>query len=318
MEQELEPIQLEELGLCVDSHGSAIGMPQLCGEWIPNQIFWLVIALIVMYYVLSRIAIPRIAAVLAERQGTITNDIAAAEELKAKAADAEKAYDKALADARAEANRIADETRARIQADLDAEMAKADERIAAKTISHEDLSDALQASPHGDKPADVSVLIDAAKTDRPPRSARATVAELCTRQSGMDWTALIADRLGAWAGDYFDRGQALWAAPRGKSAWAAWRAFATHDLTPEFMGLRGFAAFVADASDDPFEAMARASARLGLSEASLDLYFHQLLLSLGGWSQYARYTLWRAELAGGTDSTITDLLAIRLLWEEAL
>ena len=137
MEQELEPIQLEELGLCVDSHGSAIGMPQLCGEWIPNQIFWLVIALIVMYYVLSRIAIPRIAAVLAERQGTITNDIAAAEELKAKAADAEKAYDKALADARAEANRIADETRARIQADLDAEMAKADERIAAKTAESE-------------------------------------------------------------------------------------------------------------------------------------------------------------------------------------
>ena len=37
-----------------------------------------------IYFVLSRIALPRIANVLAERQGTITNDIAAAEELKVK------------------------------------------------------------------------------------------------------------------------------------------------------------------------------------------------------------------------------------------
>jgi uncharacterized protein YbcC (UPF0753/DUF2309 family) len=31
-----------------------------------------------------------------------------------------------------------------------------------------------------------------------------------------------------------------------------------------------------------------------------------------------RYHLWQAELAGGTDDTLTDLLTIRLLWEEAL
>jgi hypothetical protein len=31
-----------------------------------------------------------------------------------------------------------------------------------------------------------------------------------------------------------------------------------------------------------------------------------------------RYHLWQAELAGGTDATLTDLLTIRLLWEEAL
>ena len=45
---------------------------------------------------------------------------------------------------------------------------------------------------------------------------------------------------------------------------------------------------------------------------------HQLLMSLGGWAQFARYELWRAELAGTTDHTLIDLLAIRLLWEEAL
>ena len=28
---------------CIDGYGSAIGMPQLCGEWMANQIFWLVV-----------------------------------------------------------------------------------------------------------------------------------------------------------------------------------------------------------------------------------------------------------------------------------
>src|SRR6056297_2020628 len=85
-------------GTCVVD-GSAVGMPQLCFDWWGNQIFWLAIALIATFFILSRIALPRIAAVLAERQGTITNDLAAAEDLKAKAVEAEEAYNKALADA---------------------------------------------------------------------------------------------------------------------------------------------------------------------------------------------------------------------------
>ncbi|MGR3802179.1 F0F1 ATP synthase subunit B' [Marinibacterium profundimaris] len=132
-----EPIYEEAAGICVDSHGAAIGMPQLCGEWMPNQIFWLVIALIVIYLVLTRVALPRIAGILADRAGTITNDLAAAEDLKAKAVDAEKAYEKALADARSEAQRIATETRAEIQSDLDDAIAEADKKIAEKSAESE-------------------------------------------------------------------------------------------------------------------------------------------------------------------------------------
>ena len=111
---------------------SAPGMPQLDFSNWGNQIFWLLITLVVIYLVLSRIALPRIAAVLAERQGTITNDIAAAEELKAKAVEAEEAYNKALADARTEAHRIVAEAKAEIQAELDVATDKADAEIAAK------------------------------------------------------------------------------------------------------------------------------------------------------------------------------------------
>ncbi|ARE41119.1 ATP synthase B' chain [Rhodovulum sp. P5] len=112
-------------------------MPQLDFSTYPNQIFWLIVTLVVIYFVLSRIALPRIGAVLAERQGTISNDIAAAEELKLQAQEAEKAYEKALADARAEAQRIVAETKAEIKADLDAATAKADAEIAAKSAEAE-------------------------------------------------------------------------------------------------------------------------------------------------------------------------------------
>ena len=115
-----------------EGDAAASGMPQLDFATYPNQIFWLLIALVAIYFLLSRVALPRIGAVLAERQGTITTNVAAAEELKLKAAEAERAYDKALADARAEAARIADENKAALQADLDEAMEKADAEIAAQ------------------------------------------------------------------------------------------------------------------------------------------------------------------------------------------
>lgn len=112
---------------------SASGLPQLDFSTFGNQIFWLAIALVVLYFILSRIALPRIAAVLAERNGTITNDLAAADELRSRAAEAEKARDKALAEAKAEAQRVIAETKAAIREDLVRANAEADAEIRAKT-----------------------------------------------------------------------------------------------------------------------------------------------------------------------------------------
>ena len=121
----------------VGQAASTPGLPQLNFDHFGNQIFWLLVTLVVIYFVLSRIALPRIAAVLAERHGTITNDLAAAEDLKAKAVEAEEAYNKALADARGEAQTIVNEAKAEIKADLDKAIAKADAEIAAKTAEGE-------------------------------------------------------------------------------------------------------------------------------------------------------------------------------------
>ncbi|RGP38547.1 F0F1 ATP synthase subunit B' [Pseudotabrizicola alkalilacus] len=122
---------------CLGLNGSAIGMPQLCTDWMPNQIFWLLVALIAIYFFLSRIGLPRIGAVLAERQGTISNDIAAAEEMKLQAVAAERAYTDALAQARTDANKIVAEAKAEIQKDLDVALARADAEISAKSAESE-------------------------------------------------------------------------------------------------------------------------------------------------------------------------------------
>jgi len=129
------------------AHGAeSAGMPQLDFASFPNQIFWLLVALVAIYFILTKIALPRIASVLAERQGTITNDIAAAEELKLKAEEAEAAYNQALADARAEAGRIVAEAKAEIQAELDVAISKADAEIGAKAAEAEKAISEIKAN----------------------------------------------------------------------------------------------------------------------------------------------------------------------------
>ena len=191
-------------------------------------------------------------------------------------------------------------------------------KIESGAITDRDLGGALAAAPHDQRPACLTDLKAAAANPSPSVKAIPTIADLAAAASGIDWPGLIAERFGAWVSGYSDEGQALWAAPRGRGAYAAWRAIATHDLTPEIAGLPGFAVFVSEAPETAMGALARSADRLGLRPETLETYFHQLLMTLGGWAQFARYRLWQAELAGESEATITDFLAIRLLWEEAL
>jgi uncharacterized protein YbcC (UPF0753/DUF2309 family) len=192
------------------------------------------------------------------------------------------------------------------------------EKISTGTITEADLLEAWTSAPLHLRPTDLAALKDAAASDAPKSRALQTIADLAAEVSGIDWPGLIAERFGAWASGYFDEGQALWAAPRGKSAYVAWRAVATHDLTPEIVGLPRFALHVSEAPDSASAVIARVAQRLGLGEEAMETYFHQMVMTLGGWAQYGRYKLWQAELAGGSDQTVTDFLAIRLIWEEAL
>ncbi len=128
------------------AHAGGPGMPQLDFSTFPNQIFWLVLTLLAIYFVLAKIALPRISAVIAERQGALTNDLAAAEDFKRQAADAEEAYNTALANARAEAQRINQETKEEIKAQLQVEIDRADAQIAARASEGEARIAEIEAS----------------------------------------------------------------------------------------------------------------------------------------------------------------------------
>ncbi|MGB1234897.1 MAG: F0F1 ATP synthase subunit B' [Planktomarina sp.] len=159
------------------------GMPQLDLSTFPNQIFWLVVTLVVIYFVLSKIALPRIGGALADRAQTITDDLATAEELKQKAVEAENAYNKALADARSEAQKIAADMRADVQADMDAEMAKADAEISAKAAEAAKTLSAIRDS--------AMDSVKAVATD----TAQEIVKAMGGKVTKKDVTAVVTDRM---------------------------------------------------------------------------------------------------------------------------
>lgn len=124
-------------GAAAGHAAEAVGMPQLDFSTFPNQIFWLVVALVAIYYILTKIALPQIEGILADRHTAISNDVAAAEELKQKAREAELAYEKALADARTESTRIVQAAKAEMQVGLDQAVANAEAEIAKKAAESE-------------------------------------------------------------------------------------------------------------------------------------------------------------------------------------
>lgn len=192
------------------------------------------------------------------------------------------------------------------------------EQLQSGEIAEEDLQAALHNASTELRPPSLSALKHAVAAVRPAPRAIPTVADLARDASAIDWPGIVDERIGHWAAAYFDQGQALWVAGQSGGAYSAWRRVATHDLTPEIAGLTRFAQQVADAPANAEDAIVEGIARLGLAPDALDGYFHRLLTTLGGWSQVARYRLWQAELSGGTDACITDLLAIRISWEAAL
>jgi F-type H+-transporting ATPase subunit b len=107
-----------------------------------SQLVWLVIAFALLYVLMAKVALPRIGAIIENRQKRIADDIADAGKLKVQSDEAIAAYEKALADARARAQAIANETRDKqaaaaeatrktLEGELNAKLAEAEKTIAA-------------------------------------------------------------------------------------------------------------------------------------------------------------------------------------------
>ena len=86
---------------------------------------------------MSRLVLPRLASILSKRKAAIDSDLARAQALKDQTEAAVKAYEKALADARANANDIARGTRDAVTKEVDAESHKLDAALAKKVSAAE-------------------------------------------------------------------------------------------------------------------------------------------------------------------------------------
>jgi F-type H+-transporting ATPase subunit b len=124
------------------AEGGHGGFPPFQSETFASQLVWLAIAFVLLYVLMSKLALPRVASIIENRQKHIADDIAEAGRLKTQSDDAVAAYEKALADARARAQGIANETREKQQAqaeatrktlegELNAKLAEAEKSIAA-------------------------------------------------------------------------------------------------------------------------------------------------------------------------------------------
>ena len=101
------------------------------------QLIWLALTFTVLYLIMSRKALPRIADVLEERANRIKRDLDAAERLKGETDKALATYEQALADAKGNANAIAKETRAKLTADVDKDKTAIDAKMNAKIADAE-------------------------------------------------------------------------------------------------------------------------------------------------------------------------------------
>lgn len=127
------------------AEGGHGGFPPMDAHSFPSQIFWLVIFFALLYLLMSKVALPRMAAVLANRHKAIESDLSRASALKHETEAAIQHYEKSLADARANAQGIAADTRARVTAEIEAESAALEKTLSAKLAEAETRISATKA-----------------------------------------------------------------------------------------------------------------------------------------------------------------------------
>lgn len=113
------------------------GMPQFDPQYFASQFFWLALTFGLLYFLMSRVALPRIGEVIEERRDRIQRDIDAAEKMKRETEKALAGYEKALADARTRAGGLAKETREKLAGEVDAERHRVDAQVNAKIAEAE-------------------------------------------------------------------------------------------------------------------------------------------------------------------------------------
>ncbi len=118
-------------------HGK--GFPPFDPSTFASQFVWLVLVFGALYLLMSRIALPRIGAIMDARRQSVEGDLAEAKGLKDSSDAAIASYEKALADARGRAQALANETHQKFAAEAEAARKELD------TVLNTRLTEAEQA-----------------------------------------------------------------------------------------------------------------------------------------------------------------------------
>ena len=112
-------------------------MPQLDFSTFAPQLVWLAITFAVLYFIIARLALPRIGGTIEQRSDKIANDLDRAQSLKDDVDKAIASYEQALAEAKSKAHAIAQETREKLGAEIEAERQRVDALISDKVSEAE-------------------------------------------------------------------------------------------------------------------------------------------------------------------------------------
>ncbi len=129
-----------------DAHHEGGNFPPFDSSTFPSQLLWLAIAFGLFYYLMAKVALPRIAGILEDREDRIAGDMAEADRLKRETDEAIAAYEQALAEARLKANSIAAATRDKLDADVAAKREAAEEGLAGKLAEAEERIASIKAA----------------------------------------------------------------------------------------------------------------------------------------------------------------------------
>lgn len=86
-----------------DAHEASPGFPQLNISTYPSQVFWLFVSFILLYVLMSKLALPRVASVIDTRDAKKDADLARAAEMSAEAEKLKTSYASTLAKAQEDA-----------------------------------------------------------------------------------------------------------------------------------------------------------------------------------------------------------------------
>ncbi len=111
--------------------------PPFDPTWYASTVFWLLVTFGIVYYLMSTIALPRVAGIIETRAGKIDGDLAAAAAMQDKARAAGEAYEKLFADARGNAQSIGQKAKDEASAEADARRKTVEADMAQKVAASE-------------------------------------------------------------------------------------------------------------------------------------------------------------------------------------